>query len=317
MRPMHYLWFCGWLAVQAIDSSTLVFADGLAATPPASASVKLTKRDSTVDVHIGDELFTTFRFGPDLPKPYFYPVIGPGGKQVTRKTPVDSGEDHPHQKSLWIAIDEVNDVDFWAEKGKIVNRSVTLVTPEGDPAVLRAKNEWQDASGKTIVTETTTVSIRSNRLMKFDVVFAAGESPVTFGDTKEGLFGLRVNPELREDKGTGKISNADGLQTEKNCWSKESAWVDYSGSVDGTALGVAIFDHPGNFRRSRWHVRGYGLFSVNPFGGKAYTGNAANDGTYKLEAGKSFVLRYALYVHEGDSQQGKVATTFQQYASDR
>jgi hypothetical protein len=149
--------------------------------------------------------------------------------------------------------------------------------------------------------------------MSFDITFTAGGTPVTFGDTKEGLFGLRVHPELREDKGTGKISNAEGLETDKNCWGKESAWVDYSGTVDGTKLGVAMFQHPENFRSSRWHVRGYGLFAVNPFGGRAYTGNAGNDGTYQLDAGKSFTLRYGVYVHEGDVRQGNVGPTFQQY----
>jgi Family of unknown function (DUF6807) len=315
MRPIQHLMICCWLAVYASDSANAGFAGDT--RPAKPASVQLIKRADTVDVQIGGAPFATFRFGPELPKPYFYPVIGPDGKQVTRKSPVESGEDHPHQKSLWIAVDEVNGVDFWAEKGKIVNRSVTLLTPEGNPAVFRVKNEWQDTMGKTVVTETTTVSIGANRLMMFEVVFSAGESPVTFGDTKEGLVGLRVNPELREDKGTGKITNSDGFQDEKNCWGKESAWVDYSGTVEGTALGVAIFEHPNNFRRSRWHVRGYGLFSVNPFGGKAYTGDPANEGTYKLEAGKSFTLRYAVYVHEGNSEQGKVAATFQQYASDR
>jgi hypothetical protein len=266
-----------------------------------------------VDVHIGDELFTTYRFGHDLPKPYFYPVIGPGGKQLTRTVPAPSGEDHPHQKSLWISIDEVNDVDFWAEKGKIVNRSVTLVTPAGDPAVFQAKNEWQDSSGKTIVTETTTVRVGSNRLIQFEIAFGPADMPVTFGDTKEGLFGIRVHPELREDKGTGKISNAEGLETEKNCWSKESAWVDYSGTIEGTAVGVAVFDHPDNFRRSRWHVRGYGLFAVNPFGGQAYTREPANNGTYKVEPNKSLVLRYAVFVHSGDAHKGLVAATYQRY----
>jgi hypothetical protein len=283
--------------------------------PTRPATVQLIKRDATIDVRIGDELFTTFRFGPDLPKPYFFPIIGPGGKHVTRMIPVESGEDHPHQKSLWIAIDEVNGVAFWAEKGKIVNRSVTLVTPQGDPAVLQAKNEWQDASGKPVVSETTTVRIGSDRLMQFETIFDAGNGPVTFGDTKEGLFGVRVHPQLREDKGTGKISNADGMESEKNCWSKESAWVDYSGKVDGVSLGVAIFDHPTNFRRSRWHVRGYGLFSVNPFGGEAYTRDPAKNGTYKLEAGKSLTLRYAAYVHEGGSVEGGVAKKYQQYAA--
>jgi hypothetical protein len=303
------------VAAQFILAICLVPACSAADTRPAKpVTVELTKRDGAVDVKIGGELFTTLNYAPDLPKPYFYPVLGPSGKPITRKSPVETGEDHPHQKSLWIAIDEVNEVDFWAEKGKIVNRSVELVTPNGDPAVLRVKNEWQDTNGKAVVTETTTVRIGSNRLMEFEIVFAAGESPVTFGDTKEGLFGVRVNPELREDKGTGKIRNAEGLETEKNCWSKESPWVDYSGKVEGVAQGIAIFDHPGNFRRSRWHVRGYGLFSVNPFGGKAYTGNAANDGTFKLDAGKSFTLRYAAYVHEADAEQGKVAQTFQSYA---
>jgi hypothetical protein len=314
MRPIHRLLICSWFIAQTVDFATTALAGDT--RPAPQAKVKLTKQASTVDACIGDTLFTTFRFGSDLPKPYFYPLIGPAGKHVTRKTPVESGEDHPHQKSLWIAIDEVNDVDFWAEKGKIINRSVTLVTPVGDPAVLRAKNEWQDASGRTVVTETTTVRIGSNRLMQFETIFGAGDSPVTFGDTKEGLFGLRVHPELREDKGTGKISNADGLETEKDCWSKESPWVDYSGMVEGVPVGVAIFDHPTNFRKSRWHVRGYGLFAANPFGGQAYTRDPANNGTYKLEARKTFTLRYAVYVHEGDSAQGKVAATYQRYASE-
>jgi hypothetical protein len=315
VKPSYCLLIGSWCFAQALDIST---AGGVGqAQPAAPATVQLTRRDSTVEVHIGGELFTIFRFGPELPKPYFYPLIGPGGKNVTRKVPVESGEDHPHQKSLWIAIDEVNDVDFWAEKGNIVNRSVTLVISQGDPAVLETKNEWQDPSGKMVVTESTTVRIGSNRLMQFETVFGAGDSEVTFGDTKEGLFGLRVHPDLREDKGSGKISNADGLETEKDCWSKESAWVDYSGTVEGTPLGVAVFDHPGNFRRSRWHVRGYGLFAANPFGGQAYTRDPANNGTFKLEPNKSITLRYAVYVHEGDSGRGKVAATYQRYATDR
>jgi hypothetical protein len=280
-----------------------------------AAAVRLVKQAEAVQVFVGEQLFTEYRIAASLPKPYFYPVLSASGKPMTRQMPISTGEDHPHQKSVWLAIDEVNEVDFWAEKGKIVNRSVEIVEAVGDPAVFRARNEWQDATGKAVVTETTTVRVFANRLMAFQFTFSAGDEPVTFGDTKEGLFGVRMNTQLREDKGTGRITNADGLATEKNCWSKESAWVDYSGKVDDSAVGVAMLDHPKNFRRSRWHVRGYGLFSVNPFGGKAYTRDPKNDGTHRLDAKQSLTLRYGLYVHDGDAKQARVADVYAQYAA--
>lgn len=283
--------------------------------PSCEGLVRLEKSGDAIIVKVGDALFTEYRYAADQPKPYFYPVLSAAGKPVTRTVPVATGEDHPHQKSLWLAIDEVNDVDFWAEKGKIVNRSVELLTASGNPAAFQARNEWQDAGGKSVVRETTTVRVFANRLIEFDFMFSAGSQPVKFGDTKEGLLGVRVNNELREDKSTGKIRNADGGVSEKSCWSKEARWVDYSGSVDGTALGVAMFDHPGNFRPSRWHVRGYGLFAVNPFGGEAYTRDPKNNGSFVLDAGKSLTLRYGVFVHDGDTAQAMVSDVYSQYAA--
>ena len=98
-------------------------------------------------------------------------------------------------------------------------------------------------------------------LAPIKIVSASGE--VTFGDSKDGAFGLRLAPALEEAEGgppksgntipgTGTIVNAEGA-TSKDVWGKPSNWVDYSGEIDGEKVGITMFDHPENSRRARWH----------------------------------------------------------------
>jgi hypothetical protein len=274
------------------------------------STVELVKKENTVVVKIGGGDFTTLHFDKAQPKPYFSPVLAADGARLSR--PLENPEDHPHHKGIWCSIDEVNGIAFWAEKGKIENQSVELAAATGNPAKIRLVNHWLGTDGKPILIETTEVSIHANRLIGYDIQFTAADKPVTFGDTKEGMFGIRLADSLRGKAG-GKIVNAEGRQGEEQCWGQESKWVDYFGDVGGKTYGVTVIDHPQNFRKSRFHVRDYGLFTVSPFGQSAYTNGKLPPDPLVLEPGKSIRLRYGLFVHNGDTEQGEVAAAYDYY----
>lgn len=291
--------------------STLLLVPVVTSIVAAGETVRLESKPDALVVTIDGKPFTTYHTSKSQPKPYFWPVLAADGANLTRS--LEKPEDHPHHKGIWCSIDEVNGIGFWAEKGRIENSKLEVVKAQGNPAEFRVVNHWLDADGKPLVTEQVTVSIYANRLIAYDLAFSAGEKPVTFGDTKEGMFGIRVANSLRGKEG-GKIANAEGAKGESQCWGKESKWVDYVGNVEGKQYGIALFDHPGNARKSRFHVRDYGLFTVSPFGQKAYTNGELPENPLTLAPGQSVRLRYGLYVHEGDAAQGQVGEVYQTFA---
>ncbi|MBI3864650.1 MAG: PmoA family protein [Planctomycetia bacterium] len=274
-------------------------------------SVELKQKENAVDVTIDGKPFTTLQLDKAQAKPYFFPVLAADGAMICRA--LENPEDHPHHKGIWCSIDEVNGIKYWAEKGKIVNLSVSLPSASGNPAKVNVVNHWLGEDGKPVVTETADYSIFANRLIAYDATFTAGEKLVTFDDTKEGMFGMRLANSMRGSSG-GQIVNAEGLKTEKECWGQESKWVDYFGTIDGKTYGVTLIDHPQNFRKSRFHVRNYGLFTVSAFGQNAYTnGRLPKNPFNTIEPGKSFRLRYALYIHGGDTEKANVPGVYEEY----
>ena len=131
---------------------------------------------------------------------------------------------------------------------------------------------------------------------------------------KEGSFALRMAAGLSEvpakgakDFGLAMMSDAKGNKGENAIRADSAPWVDYTGEVDGKKVGVAVMNHPSSFRYpTTWHVRAYGLFAANPWILK---------GENTLAKGESLVLRYRVYVHEGNSAAGKVADVFEGYAN--
>ena len=270
--------------------------------------------NSTLTITVNDKPFVTYNYGEGLPKPFFLPVTTAAGVVVNRALGDQSDADHPHHKGIWNAIDEVNGVKFWAEKGPIRNTSVKILSASGDTASFQAVNEWRHPeTGRAEVIEETVVTVYPTRLLGYDMTFRAVHGAVAFEDTKEGLFGFRVAPSMKEKNG-GRVTASDGSTTTAKCWGRQFPWVDYSGEVDGRTVGVTIMDHPANFRPSRYHVRDYGLFSVSPFGEKAYTNGASPASPIHLKQGEMLRLRYGIYVHDGDAAAAGIPAVFESFS---
>ncbi|MDW8266666.1 MAG: PmoA family protein [Gemmataceae bacterium] len=312
---------------------------GGVAAEPASVAIQVGK--DQIEFRIGSELVGRYHIGPDVAKPYFWPLHGPGGIPVTRGWPMVKGlpnesTDHVHQKSLWFChgdvipegielkqtIKGVKGVDFWSEApghGRIVCTRVGEPRSDGRHAQVTTHNEWRTADGVKVLDETRTLhlyDLGAARLLVFDIDLHARVVPITFGDTKEGAMGLRVHDAIREVKGAGKLENAEGQVGEKQIWGRKSAWCDYSGPLDGKVVGVALLDDPRNPHPACWHSRGYGLMAANPFGRDAsgFPGQKGNRELVRLAKGEHLKLRYGVLVHLGDAREGKVAEHYQRFA---
>ena len=276
-----------------------------------------------VEMLVNGEPFATYRVD-DGPKPFLWPLIGPGKIRYTRAFPMEKvaaeDADHPHQRSLWFTYGMANGVDFWAEQkghGSIKETSRKFERTGLVVKSLKTTDDWLGSDGEKILQDERTLTVwgtMKNRVLDLDVTLKATEGPVKFGDTKEGMFGLRVpsSMDVKAKKG-GKIVNAQGL-IDGAAWGKRSSWVDYSGPVDGKTVGITILEHPTSYGSpTPWHVRDYGLFAANPFGRHDF-GLADKPTPTILPKGESFTFRYRVILHEGDAQASDPATAFEFYA---
>lgn len=295
----------------------------------ACLSAQTGSKPDEIVVDIDGKPFTTFHYGADANKPFLAPLRSASGKIVTRGFPMENipGEsrDHLHHRGLWFSYDDVNGVKFWENDpsytkgniGKIVVRDANLKAGTGS-SKLHATMEWRDRQGKVLVVEDRDMVFYSDpklRTIDFDITLTA-PSGVTFGDTKEGAFAIRLVDSFTEKKGM-KMVDADGRTGMANVWGKRSNWVDYAAAVDGEKLGVAMFDHPQNPNHpTYWHARDYGLFALDPFGQNAFDPKMDERQT-KLGPGEKLRFRWRVVIHPGDAETAHVADLYKEYSSKR
>jgi len=146
-----------------------------------------------------------------------------------------------------------------------------------------------------------------------EFVVQANHGPLTFGDTKEGTFAVRLGPELSAPH--DHMTNSSGAQGESAIWGKAADWVEYTGVVSGKPVSVAVFDHPTSFRHpTTWRARAHGLLAANPFGLREFTNDPQKDGSWTVPEGKSLTFRYRVIIDESNLSTSQLAEMYRQYA---
>jgi len=303
-------------------TSTFVLKKDEAKRSPGEG-VAFVPRGPNLEITIDGKPFSIYRVDVGA-KPFLFPLVGPTGDPYTRAYPMETvageDEDHPHQRSFWFTHGNVNGVDFWSEMknhGTIKETSRTISTSAPVLGRLATRDDWLGPDGKKVCEDERVLTVYnagSVRVLDFAVKLKASEGPVVMGDTKEGMFGLRVASSMDVDKKTGgKIRNAEGLEDDK-AWGKPSPWVDYTGPVNGKPAGIAILNHPRSFRYpTTWHVRTYGLFAANPFGWHDF--GMPEKGDHTITKGESAWFGYRVILHAGDGASAQIADQFACYAT--
>jgi hypothetical protein len=325
--------------------ASLLLSLVLAAAPLLAAEFTIKEEADGISVMIDGKLFTKYITGDKATnKPYFYPVIGPTGKAMTRSYPMDDvkgeAQDHPHHRSFWFGHQFINDFDTWHEEltlierakgdagklrelkktlGASIHREVLEASADKGMAVLKVSTDYTDPAGAVAASDVRTFTFHlgpdGSRLIDADIVFTGEGEKVVFADAKDAGLSLRVAHSMSVDaKEGGRIATSDGA-TDKDAWGKRADWCDFNGPVGGEKLGVAVLNHPSSFRYpTPWHVRSYGLLTANPFGLKAVAGEN-EEGPVTLKKGESFTIYHRIILHIGDEKDADIAGAWKRFAA--
>lgn len=294
--------------------------------------------DKSVDVMVGEKLFTSYRWPDNVYKPILYPILTSSGTEITRGFPLKPREgermDHIHQVGNWLNYGNVNGYDFWGngstgernvDGGQIKHLGIQELKGGTGEGTMVTTASWIDPSGKELLAETTEyhfIGKGSLRIMdRIETLTATSGEPVIFKDTKEGMFGIRVARQLElpseqdviltDAKGdptkvkkmsnegiSGNYRSSEGVMGEE-VWGTRAKWMDLYGNIGDEKISVVICDHPDNINYpTYWHARGYGLFAANPFGVKDFT-KGKEELNHTIPAGGSLTFKFRIIVSSG------------------
>ncbi|MEZ6143049.1 MAG: PmoA family protein [Zavarzinella sp.] len=254
-----------------------------------------------------------WHYGPDYPRPFLYPLVGPSGTVLTRMGH-PGAPNHDHHRSIWFAHNKVLGIDFWADRKppKIYQKDWYCYVDGADEAVMAVQLGWQDGHDpKDLLVQDVIVAVRpgpdKELFLEIQTTFKPVAAELEFGKTNFGFLAVRVAKHLSAHFGGGELTGSDGTKGEPALFGKAFRWMDYSGPAPGgDQEGITYFDHPGNPGHPvKWHVREDGWMGAS----------VCMDGPHTISKEGPLTLRYLLWAHRGQHKLDKAAKVFQDFSN--
>jgi hypothetical protein len=267
---------------------------------------------------------------PDIPQHYRHGAhlmaFSPAGRLVTGDYPPD----HYHHRGIffgWTKTDfEGRAPDFWNmgkdKSGKLTGEVRFDALPERWSGTVHAgfisKHRWFDhtsGAAKPVLDETWRVTIYDatkaadgRPVHVFDLETTqtcAGDSPLKLPKYYYGGLGYRGSRQW-DDKKNFFVLTSEGETDRVKSNQNPCRWIALSGKVDDQLCGLAILDHPANFR-SPQTVR------VNPNNPQTCH-SVSETGDWAIEPGKPYISRYRFVTFDGAPDKAAVESLWQDYA---
>lgn len=250
---------------------------------------------------------------------YLHPVYTPRGRVITDDYPPD----HYHHHGIWFAWTktefEGRHPDFWNMgdgTGKVEFVALDGTWSGSVQGGFKSRHRYVDLSGAnpTVVLNEEWKVIAYNvgrgarAYTMFDLIATqecATASPLVLPEYRYGGVGFRGHRAwLAKDNCTFLTSEG---KNRNNGHGTRARWCHIGGRIDGQPAGIAVLDHPSNFRAPQ-------AMRINP-DQPFFCYSPSLLGQWEIMPGKPYISRYRFIVYDGEPDKAELDRLWNDYAN--
>ena len=249
---------------------------------------------------------------------YIHPVYTPDGRAITDDYPVD----HPHHHGIWWAWTRTaydgRQPDFWNmgdSTGRVDFDSLDATWSGRVHGGLQATTRFTDVTGgrsDVVLKDRWDVRVYAAdaaAFLMFDLVSTqtlVGDKPLVLPEYRYGGLGVRGHIQWNGKGDKTVFLTSEGKSREDGNGTR-ARWTHMGGTIDGRPAGIAILDHPSNFR----HPQPTRLNPDNPF----FNYSPSVAGEWRIEPGQPYVSRYRFITYDGQPDRALLDRVWNDYAT--